>query len=245
MESSTEHAIVDHDEWLEARRALLAREKELTRRRDELSRERRELPWEGIEKEYVFEDPDGRVTLPDLFDGRGQLVVYHFMFAPGDEWDQACPHCSFWADNFDPIVVHLEARDATLVAVSRAQLDKIERYRRRMGWSFRWVSSHGSDFNYDFGVSFRPGEEERTVYNLGTIVPGRADREGVSVFVKDEAGQVFRTYSTYARGIDMLNTAYHYLDLLPQGRGEEGRSPQYWVRRHDEYDGAAQPSAAR
>jgi predicted dithiol-disulfide oxidoreductase (DUF899 family) len=245
MESSREHATVGHDEWLEARRALLVREKEFTRLRDELSRARRGLPWEPVEKEYLFDGPDGRETLADLFGGRSQLVVYHFMFSPDDAWDQACPHCSFWADNFDPIVVHLEARDASLVAVSRAQLGKIERYRRRLGWSFKWASSYGSDFNYDFGVSFRPGEEESAVYNLGTIVPGRADREGVSVFVKDRSGQVFRAYSTYARGIDMLNTAYHYLDLLPQGRGEEGRAPQYWVRRRDEYDGAAQPSAAR
>jgi predicted dithiol-disulfide oxidoreductase (DUF899 family) len=245
MDDSAEHTIVGHDEWLEARRTLLLKEKEFTRLRDELSRERRRLPWERVEKEYVFDGPDGKETIAELFDGRSQLVVYHFMFDPDDEWDEACKHCSFWADNFDPIIVHLNARDVTMVAVSRAQLDRIDRYRRRLGWSFKWVSSYGSDFNYDFGVSFAPGEQDSPVYNLGTIVPGRADREGVSVFVKDASGQVFRAYSTYARGIDMLNTAYHYLDLVPKGRGEEGQAPQYWVRRHDEYDEAAQPSAAR
>jgi predicted dithiol-disulfide oxidoreductase (DUF899 family) len=232
----TEHEVVTHDEWSEARRALLIKEKELTRLRDELSRERRRLPWERVEKEYVFEGPHGKETLAGLFDGRSQLVVYHFMFDPDDEWNEACKHCSFWADNFNPVIVHLNARDVTMVAVSRAQLDKISRYRRRMGWSFKWLSSYGSDFNYDFGVSFAADEQDAPAYNFGTIVPSRADREGISVFVKDDAGQVFRAYSTYARGIDMLNTAYHYLDLVPKGRGEEGQSPQYWVRRHDEYE---------
>jgi predicted dithiol-disulfide oxidoreductase (DUF899 family) len=232
----TEHEVVTHDEWSEARRALLIKEKELTRLRDELSRERRRLPWERVEKEYVFEGPHGKETLDGLFDGRSQLVVYHFMFDPGDEWNEACKHCSFWADNFNPVIVHLNSRDVTMVAVSRAQLDKISRYQRRMGWSFKWLSSYGSDFNYDFGVSFAADELDTPAYNFGTIVPGRADREGISVFVKDDAGQVFRAYSTYARGIDMLNTAYHYLDLVPKGRGEEGQSPQYWVRRHDEYE---------
>jgi predicted dithiol-disulfide oxidoreductase (DUF899 family) len=231
-----QHKVVAHDEWSEARKALLIKEKEFTRLRDELSRERRRLPWELVEKEYVFEGPDGKETLAELFDGRSQLVVYHFMFDPDDEWDEACKHCSFWADNFNPVIVHLNARDVTMVAVSRAQLDKISRYRRRMGWSFKWLSSYGSDFNYDFGVSFAADEQDGPAYNLGTLVPGRSDREGVSVFVKDDSGQVFRAYSTYARGIDMLNTAYHYLDLVPKGRGEEGQSPQYWVRRHDEYE---------
>jgi predicted dithiol-disulfide oxidoreductase (DUF899 family) len=230
-----QHEIVDRAAWLDARRALLQREKEFTRLRDELSRARRELPWEPVTKEYVFEGPDGRQSLRDLFAGRGQLVVYHFMFDPADDWDQACRHCSFWADNFDPIVVHLAARDVTLVAVSRAQLEKITRYQERMGWTFRWLSSYGSDFNYDFGASFRDGEHDQPVYNFGTLVPGRGDREGVSVFALDERGDVFRTYATHARGIDMLNTAYHYLDLVPKGRGEEGHAPQYWLLRHDEY----------
>ncbi len=201
-----------------------------------MSRERRALPWERVDKEFVFVGPDGSQTLAELFDGRRQLIVYHFMFDPDDAWDEACKHCSFWADNFNSIVVHLNARDVTMVAVSRAQLEKISRYQARMGWSFKWLSSHGSDFNYDFGVSFRPDEHEAPVYNFGTLAPGRADREGVSVFFKDATGQIFRTYSSYARGIDMLNTTYHYLDVVPNGRGEEGNSPQYWVRRHDEYE---------
>ena len=229
------HEVVAHEDWIEARKALLTREKEFTRLRDELNRQRRLLPWERVEKEYVFNGPNGTETLAELFDGRSQLIVYHFMFDPDDEWDSACKHCSFWADNFNPVIVHLNARDVTMIAVSRAQLDKIDRYRRRMGWTFKWVSSFGSDFNYDFGVSFNESEKDAPVYNFGTLTPGRADREGITVFAKDASGSVFRAYSTYARGIDMLNTAYHYLDLVPTGRGEEGHSPQYWIRRHDEY----------
>jgi predicted dithiol-disulfide oxidoreductase (DUF899 family) len=227
---------VDHDQWTEARRALLAREKEFTRLRDELSLERRRLPWERVEKEYVFDGPDGKETLAELFDGRSQLVVYHFMFNPDHDWDEACKHCSFWADSFDPVIVHLNARDVTMVAISRAELEKIERYRLRMGWSFKWLSSHDSGFNYDFGASFVDEDRDRPVYNFHTVAPGFPDREGISVFVRDESGRIFHAYSTYARGIDMLNTAYHYLDLVPNGRGEDGRPPQYWVRRHDEYE---------
>lgn len=228
------HTVVSHDEWIDARTALLAREKEFTRLRDRLSRERRELAWERVEKEYVFDGPQGKESLADLFDGRRQLVVYHFMFGPEDAWDEACPHCSFWADNFAPIVVHLNARDVTMVAVSRAGRDEIDRYRVRMGWTFKWLSSGESDFNFDYGVSFRPDEYDLPVFNYGTLAPGRPDREGVSVFVR-EGREVFHAYSTYGRGIDMLNTAYHYLDIVPGGRGEEGNQPQYWVRRHDEY----------
>ena len=227
--------VVGSREWIAARKDLLAKEKAFTRLRDELSRERRELPWQRVEKEYVFVGPDGDQTLAELFEGRSQLVVYHFMFGPDDEWDEACLHCSFWADNFDPIIVHLHARDVTMVAVSRAQIDKINRYRARMGWSFKWLSSHDNDFNYDFGVSFAEDDFEKPVFNFDTLPPGRGDREGVSVFSKDASGQIFRTYSTYGRGIDLLNTAYNYLDLVPNGRGEEGQPPQYWVRRHDEY----------
>jgi predicted dithiol-disulfide oxidoreductase (DUF899 family) len=227
------HEVVTHDEWLAARTALLAKEKELTRLRDDVSRRRRELPWERVEKEYVFATPRGRQTLADLFDGRGQLIVYHFMFDPDDE--TGCKHCSFWADSFDPNVVHLAARDVTLVAVSRAPLEKLERYRQRMGWTFTWASSDGSDFTYDFGASFRDDELDRPVFNFGTLVPGRADREGVSVFARGDDGAIYRTYSTHGRGIDILNAAYNYLDLVPLGRGEEGMPNQYWVRRHDEY----------
>jgi predicted dithiol-disulfide oxidoreductase (DUF899 family) len=228
--------VVGREEWLAARLELLAEEKAFTRKRDDLSRLRRALPWEAVEKDYVFSTPQGPRALAELFAGRGQLVVYHFMFSPDDDWTQACKHCSFWADSFDPNVVHLAHRDVTFVAVSRAELEKIERYRARMGWTFPWVSSYGTDFNYDFGVSFRDEERELPVYNFGTLVPGLPDREGVSVFVKDEAGAIYRSYATFARGIDLLNTTYNYLDLVPAGRGEEGQSNQYWVRRQDEYD---------
>jgi predicted dithiol-disulfide oxidoreductase (DUF899 family) len=226
--------VVTHEEWLAKRKELLAKEKEFTRQRDELSRQRRELPWERVEKEYVFEGPDGRRTLAELFDGRSQLVVYHFMFPA--EWEEGCKSCSFWADNFDPNVVHLKARDVTLVAVSRAPYEKLAAYEERMGWSFDWFSSGESDFNFDFGVSFTPEDQEAEgAYNYGSLVPHMTDREGMSVFIKGPDGDVFHTYSAYARGIDLLNTAYNYLDLVPKGRDEEGPSTQSWVRRHDEY----------
>ena len=229
-----DHEVVTHDEWIEARKELLAEEKQFTRLRDELSRSRRDLPWEAVTKAYVFEGSNGAQTLPELFDGRSQLVVYHFMFAP--EWDEGCPHCSFWADNFDPNVVHLNAHDVTLAAVSRAPFPKLAAYRDRMGWSFPWVSSSGTDFNLDYGVSFTPEQQAGGgVYNYAAESSAEPDREGVSVFYRDDDGSVFHTYSTYARGIDMLNVAYNYLDLAPKGRDEEGRDPQYWVRRHDEY----------
>ena len=229
-----EHEIVEHGEWIEARTRLLAREKEFTRMRDELGRERRELPWERVEKEYVFEGPRGKQTLAELFEDRSQLVVYHFMFGPED--DVGCKSCSFWADNFDPNVVHLNARDVTFVAVSRAPLAKLAPYRERMGWSFKWVSSAETDFNFDYGVSFASADQASPVYNYGSLSPGIPEREGMSVFFKDETGNVFHTYSAYARGIDLLNAAYNYLDLVPKGRDENGRG-QFWVRRHHEYGG--------
>ena len=228
----SEHEIVGHEEWIEARRGLLAKEKEFTRLRDELSRQRRELPWERVEKKYVFEGADGQLTLDDLFDGRSQLLVYHFMFGPEDE--VGCKSCSFWADSFDPNVVHLNARDVSFVAVSRAPFAKLAAYRHRMGWSFTWVSSADSDFNFDYGVSFEADERASPVYNYGSLSPRGPEREGMSVFFKDESGDVFHTYSAYARGIDLLNAAYNYLDLVPKGRDEDGRG-QFWVRRHDEY----------
>ena len=232
-----EHEVVQPDLWLAERKELLAREKELTRLRDEVSRLRRELPWEPVEKEYVFEGGQGRRTLSELFDGRSQLVVYHFMFDPA--WDEGCKSCSFWADSFDPNVVHLSARDVTLVAVSRAPYRKLAAYRDRMGWTFPWFSSSGSDFNADFGVAFAAEEQERAAaYNYGSLVPRMADREGVSVFAKEADDRVFHTYSTYSRGIDLLNTAYNYLDLVPKGRDEDDQHPQSWVRRHDEYEQA-------
>jgi predicted dithiol-disulfide oxidoreductase (DUF899 family) len=231
------HKVVTHAAWLEARRRFLRKEKAFTRLRDRLSRERRGLPWERVDKAYVFEGPDGKETLAQLFDGRRQLVVYHFMFAP--EWDAGCPHCSFWADNFDDNVVHLAHRDVTMVAISRAPYRKLAAYKKRMGWSFRWLSSFGTDFNFDYQASFRLEDlaKRRALYNFKIQDPGVSDREGVSVFVKGPRGAVFHTYSTYARGIDMLNTAYHYLDLVPKGRDEAGHAfSQFWVRRHDEYD---------
>jgi predicted dithiol-disulfide oxidoreductase (DUF899 family) len=231
----SEHTVVSHDEWVSARRALLDKEKAFTRARDRLSQERRELPWEQIDRPYTFQGPDGTRTLTELFDGRSQLVVYHFMFDPAD--DEGCPHCSFWADNFDGAPVHLAARDVTFVAVSRAPFEKIHAYQRRMGWQFPWFSSFGGDFNYDFGVAFPPACLAEDIYNLGTMSPGLEDREGLSVFFKDEAGRIFRTYSTYARGIDMINGAYQILDLVPKGRDERPGDPQFWVRRHDEYLG--------
>ena len=228
------HTVVGHDEWLAARTALLADEKEFTKLRDDLSRRRRELPWEAVDEEYVFDGPNGRQTLSELFDGRSQLILYHFMFEP--EWDEGCKHCSFWADNFDPIVVHLNARDVTMVAASRAPYAAIASYKERMGWSFHWVSSFDNGFNYDYGVSFTPEEQASTgFYNYKAQPNPLPDREGFSVFYKDGEGRLFHTYSAYARGIDLVNTAYNYLDSVPKGRDEEGRSPQYWVRRHDEY----------
>ena len=228
------HPVVSPEEWLAARRALLAKEKEFTRLRDELGRQRRELPWEEVVKPYAFTGPEGRETLAQLFEGRSQLVIYHFMFAPGAR--AGCAHCSFWADSFDPNVIHLAHHDVTLVAVSRAPYEQLAAYRRRMGWRFKWVSSADSDFNFDHQASFTPEQvaSGRAMYNYTLQNPGGPDREGVSVFHQD-GGRIFHTYSAYARGIDMLNAAYHYLDLTPKGRNEEGRV-QFWVRRHDEYD---------
>jgi predicted dithiol-disulfide oxidoreductase (DUF899 family) len=230
-----QHKIVSQVEWLAARKALLAKEKEFTKARDHISAARRELPWVKVEKSYVFDGPAGKQSLADLFDGHSQLVIYHFMF--GQDWNAGCPHCSHWADNFNSIIVHLNRRDVTMIAVSRAPLAKLDAYRRRMGWTFKWVSSLESDFNFDFNVSFTPEEvaAKNALYNFTRQNPEVSEREGVSVFFKDERGDIFRTYSTYARGIDMLNTDYNYLDLVPKGRDEGGRGP-FWVRRHDEYD---------
>lgn len=235
---AADHTVLPHDEWVEARKAFLVREKEFTRQRAALAQERRDLPWEAVTKEYVFDGPDGKATLPDLFDGRRQLIVYHFMFPP--EWDEGCPHCSFWADNFDGIPVHLRARDTALAAVSRAPLPKLLAYQQRMGWSFPWYSSGGTDFNYDFGASFTPDEvaSGAAVFNYGSGAPGFEDREGLSTFIQNGPGQVFHTYSAHARGIDAVNGAYQFLDLTAKGRDEPAEgNPQFWVRRHDEYGG--------
>jgi predicted dithiol-disulfide oxidoreductase (DUF899 family) len=231
-----EHTVVSAEEWVIARKALLEREKEFTRLREELARQRRDLPWEEATKEYFFEGPDGTRSLSQLFDGRSQLIVYHFVFPP--DWDEGCPHCSFWADSFDGTTAHLNARDVTMVAISRAPQPKLAAYAKRMGWTFPWFSSGGTDFNHDFGVAFRPDTPASAAaeYNYGPGGPGFPDREGISVFYRGGGGHVFHTYSTYARGIDMMNAAYQYLDLVPKGRDEAGHDdPQYWVRRHDEY----------
>jgi len=229
-----QHQVVTREQWLAARRALLAKEKEFTRLRDALSRQRRDLPWVKLEKPYAFDGPNGRESLAQLFGSRSQLVVYHFMFNPAD--DEGCKHCSFWADHYDGMGVHLNHRDVTFVVVSRAPLAKLQAFQRRMGWRFKWVSSAPSDFNYDYHVSFRPEalERETVFYNYSDDSHGMPEREGASVFYKDPQGTVFHTYSTYARGIDMLNGTYHFLDLTPKGR-DEGDAPQSWVRHHDRY----------
>ena len=231
------HTIVSHDQWLKARQQFLAKEKEFTRVRDELSRERRDLPWERVDKAYVFDGPNGRVTLSDLFAGRSQLIVYHFMFGP--DWDAGCPSCSLFADNFNDIIVHLNQRDVSFVVASRAPLSKLEAYKKRMGWSFTWVSSAGTDFNLDYHVSFTPDAlaQGEGYYNYTTQKIWDSEMPGASIFYKDPGGAVFHTYSTYGRGLDMLMLNYHYLDLVPKGRDEDGMKPhaQAWVRRHDEY----------
>lgn len=235
MTNLEDHKIVSESEWLEARKQFLAKEKEFTRLRDQLSQQRRDLPWKAVDKQYVFDGPDGKQTLSELFDGRSQLIVYHFMFDPN--WEAACPHCSFWADNFNEIIVHLNHRDVTMIAVSHAPYNKVSEYKKRMGWNFKWVSSHDTDFNLDCHVSFTKKEldDKQAFYNFELQDSFDTEREGVSVFYKNKIGKVFHTYSTYARGIDMLNTAYNYLDLTPKGRDENGQG-QFWVRRHDEYD---------
>jgi predicted dithiol-disulfide oxidoreductase (DUF899 family) len=239
------HSVVSSDQWVAARKQLLAREKELTRLADQIARERRALPWERVEKDYLFDTPDGRCRLADLFDGRRQLLVQHFMFGPG--WEQGCPSCSFMADHSDGMNVHLAHRDTTLVAISRAPLAEIERFRRRMGWQFKWVSSHGSDFNYDFHVSFTLQElaEGEVHYNYGKRSFPSQEAPGVSVFYRDKAGDVFHTYSTYGRGVEVMMGTYRLLDLTPKGRDEDALPySSAWVRHHDRYEPAPAAKAA-
>jgi predicted dithiol-disulfide oxidoreductase (DUF899 family) len=229
--------VVPQAEWLAARKELLRKEKEFTKLRDELSRQRRELPWEKVEKQYVFDGPNGKETLAELFDGKSQLIVYHFMLGP--DWKEGCPSCSYLADHFNPSVVHLAARDVRFVAISRAPLPQIEAFKKRMGWSFKWVSSYGSDFNYDYHVSQSKDEvgKSEVYYNYTMEKFPSEERPGASVFYKDAAGDVFHTYSTYARGLDILVGAYNWLDLTPKGRDEEGLAhTMAWVRHHDRYD---------
>src|SRR5580693_7689895 len=230
------HEVVSEADWLKARKKLLAKEKRFTRMMDELSLERRRLPWVKVTKEYIFDGPDGKETLADLFEGRSQLIVYHFMFAPG--WEEGCKSCSYLADHFDGANWHLPHRDVTFVVISLAPLSEIEAYKKRMGWRFKWVSSYGNDFNFDYHVSAT--EEEKTkgkmFYNYRTGELIGDEMPGLSVFYKDENGDVFHTYSTYGRGLDILVGAYNFLDLAPKGRDEDGLAfTMAWVRHHDRY----------
>jgi predicted dithiol-disulfide oxidoreductase (DUF899 family) len=227
--------IVSEAEWLVARKDLLGREKGLSRLRDEVSRHRRELPWVKVDKEYVFAGPDGPQTLVDLFDGRSQLVVYHFMLGPG--WEEGCKSCSFLADHFDGANWHLPHRDVTFAAISRAPLAEIEPFKKRLGWRFKWVSSHGNDFNFDFHVSATEDEKAtgKMYYKYETAELLSDEMPGLSVFYKDENGDVFHSYSTYARGLDGLVGANNFLDLVPKGRDEDPDATMSWVRHHDRY----------
>lgn len=233
----TEHALVSKEEWLITRRKFLEKEKAFTRMRDELSAERRALPWVQVKKDYLFETADGKMSLADLFGQQNQLIVYHFMFGP--DWEEGCPSCSFWADNFDRIVVHLNHRDINLIAVSRASVDQLEGYRKRFGWSFQWASSLHNDFNRDFEVLLTPEEVEQQAnkYNFATRPFPVEEAPGISVFYKNESGEIFHTYSCYARGLDMLNGAYHFMDLVPKGRDEDSLpNTMAWLRRRDQYE---------
>jgi len=233
-----EHEVVSPQQWIASRKELLRKEKEFTKLRDELSRQRRELPWERVEKQYVFDGPGGKQTFADLFDGKSQLTIYHFMFGPG--WEQGCPSCSYLADHFGGSLIHLANRDVTLAVVSRAPMAQIEAFKKRMGWPFRWFSSFGSDFNHDYHVSFTKQEmtHGNVDYNYQTLdkIPAE-ELPGASVFYKNDAGEIFHTYSTYARGLDILVGTYNFLDLAPKGRDEDGLAHSMaWVRHHDRYD---------
>jgi predicted dithiol-disulfide oxidoreductase (DUF899 family) len=239
------HKIVPHDEWIAARKAHLAEEKAFTRARDALSRKRRELPWEKVDKTYLFDGAGGKETLAGLFGVKSQLIVYHFMLGP--DWEEGCPSCSLLADHFDGMVIHLAQRDVAFVVVSRAPLAQIEKFKERMGWRFTWVSSHGNDFNFDYQVSATPDEKANGTadYNYDITEFPSDERPGASVFSKNAAGEVFHTYSSYGRGLDILIGAYNFLDIAPKGRDEAGL--QYgmaWVRHHDKYDGAVVDPAA-
>jgi len=229
---------VSHEKWIEARKQFLQKEREFTHLRDELSRQRRELPRERVEKEYVFDGPRGKDTLADLFDNRGQLIVYHFMLGPG--WSEGCPSCSYLSDHFDGMTIHLAHRDVTLAVVSRAPYDQIAAYKKRMGWRFHWVSSFGSDFNFDYNVSL--SEQDKAagaqLYNYATIKPSIDELPGLSVFSRDPDGSIYHTYSTYSRGLDILIGTYNFLDMAPKGRDEAAlKHSMAWVRHHDKYDG--------
>lgn len=234
--STQTHPVVSHQEWLQRRTELLKEEKEFTRLRDRLSEKRRELPWVKLDKNYVFDGPDGPVSLAELFAGRSQLLVYHFMFAP--EWTQGCKSCSFLADHFNPTLIHLQHRDTTMIMVSRAPIDKLQAFRQRMGWDFTWVSSLNNDFNHDFRVYFTDEERKSglAIYNYASPPFPISDLPGLSAFYRDESGTVFHTYSTYARGLDIFLTTYNLLDVTSKGRDEEGMKNMDWLRHHDRYD---------
>jgi len=238
-ENLEDHRIVSRDAWIAERRALLAQEKELTHLRDRITARRRALPWVRVEKDYLFDTSDGKRSLAELFEGRHQLLVQHFMFAPG--WEQGCQSCSFMADHADGMLVHLAHRDVTLVAISRATLPEIKRFRQRMGWQFNWVSSHGSDFNYDFRVSFTPEEVARgnLDYNYGGWPYSYEEWPGISAFYRNDTGEIFHTYSTYGRGVEIMMGTYGMLDLVPKGRDEKDvEYKMEWLRHHDRYEPA-------
>lgn len=229
--------IVSREEWLVARKKLLAREKRLTHERDAIAAERRQLPWVKVEKNYVFSSPNGKKTLTDLFDGRSQLIIYHFMFGP--DWNEGCPSCSFNMDHTDGALVHLAQRDVSFAAVSRAPISKIEAFKKRLGWNFNWVSSYGSDFNYDYQVSFTPEQmaQGKLEYNFDRVEFPSAEAPGISVFYKDKDGNIFHTYSAYARGTESTLNTYNYLDYVPKGRDEDHLPfTMAWVRHHDRYE---------
>jgi len=239
VNGTEDRKVVAQKDWLSARKKLLVKEKKFSKLRDELNKQRRKLPLVKVEKEYVFDGPEGRTTLADLFRGKSQLIIYHFMFGPG--WKDGCAHCSFWADHFDSANIHLGQRDTTFAVVSRAPLKEIGPFKKRMGWRFKWVSSNETDFNFDFNVSFTPEQIKSGTlpYNYGKMKMKIDELQGVSAFYKDKKGDIYHTYSSYARGIDLMNTTYNFLDLTAKGRDENPDSTQDWVRYHDKYKSAS------
>jgi predicted dithiol-disulfide oxidoreductase (DUF899 family) len=227
--------VVSQKVWLSTRRKFLVKEKNFSKLRDALARQRRNLPWVKIEKEYVFDGPTGKVTLAEVFGGKSQLIIYHFMFGP--DWGDGCPHCSFWADHFDSVNFHIGQRDTVFAVVSRAPWKEIEPFKQRMGWQFKWLSSFNTDFNFDFNVSFTPEQRKsgKAIYNYAPLKMDIDEREGVSAFYRDKNGGIYHTYSSYERGIDLMNTTYNFLDLTAKGRDENPEHSQDWVRYHDKY----------
>ena len=243
--ATLDHKVVSKSEWLRACSDFLVREKELTRLSDELSRQRRELPWTRVDKDYVFQGPQGKVRLADLFAGRSQLALYHFMFGP--DWTEGCPGCSYVSDHMNGAIEHLRARDVELVAVSRAPLEKLEAFKKRMGWRFPWVSSGGTDFNRDYGVAFSKEEvaDGAKKYNFDTTPPHGEENPGISFFFKDSQGKIYHTYSAYGRGLESILGTYAILDRAPKGRDEGGLpAPMAWVRHHDKYEPTSQGAAS-